>query len=29
MPVVVAVFGKPEDITNPGLMGKFFASPWR
>ncbi len=24
MPVIVATFGKPEDITNPGFDGKVF-----
>lgn len=27
MPVVIATFGKPEDITNPGFDGKVFRFP--
>jgi len=27
MPVIVATFGKPEDITNPGTDGKVFRFP--
>lgn len=27
MPVMVAVFAKPEDITNPGFDGKVFRFP--
>lgn len=27
MPVIVATFGKPEDITNPGIDGKVFRFP--
>ena len=27
MPVIVAAFGKPEDITNPGFDGKVFRFP--
>jgi hypothetical protein len=27
MPVIVAAFGKPEDITNPGFDGKVFSFP--
>lgn len=27
MPVIIATFGKPEDITNPGFDGKVFRFP--
>ena len=27
MPIIVAKFGKPEDITNPGFDGKVFRFP--